>query len=567
MYKVIIKSFDYLKKNLLIPHFLFLVFLSLFATVLELASIGSIPILFTALLGLDSNSTILSNFEFLKEIDLYKIAIFVLFLFILKNIFLTIIFYLENRFIEKISVLIKSDIYKKLIFFPYSKLNNFSDSKNTSLVIEAGSNYSSLFGLLINIIRESLLLIVIIIFLILTIPIYTIVILFLFGGIIYVFYFFTNKKLKKIGQNIQNLFKSSVKNINDNFISLDILKIYKKESFFLNLFNKINKEKEKNQFFFNFINKLPKVLIEVISIIFLVTVILIFTKINFTSTQIIEIISILAVSVIRMIPLSNSLTTSLIFFKRIEYPSNEVLKILNTNIKLDFESSNDLNKQHRKINLKKKIVLEIKNLSFSYNKKDKILKKLNLKLKSGDFVALKGYSGFGKTTLLKLILGFLRPNSGEIKLNNNNINSFLSEWYSLIGYVPQNFVILNDQIRRNIAFGCKENEIDNKKVKDILKKVGLYEFIFKRKKNIYENINPRSNNFSGGQLQRIAIARALYFNPKILIMDEPTNSLDKESEKKIVMMLKKLKNIHIKIIVSHSNEVIKICNKEVTFQK
>ncbi len=566
MYKIVLKSFDYLKKKFLIFNFSFLIILSFLAIILELASIGSIPILFTNLLGLESNLLFFSNFNFLKEINLYQLGFFVLILFLLKNIFLTSIFYFENRFVEKISVYVKSDIYKKLTYFPYSKLSNFSNSKITSFVIEAGSNYSSLFGLLINIIRESLLLIAIIIFLLFTIPIFTIVILFSFGGIIYLFYFFTNKRLKSIGQNIQNLFKSLVKNINDNFLSLEILKIYKKEKFFYDNFHRTNKEREKNQFYFNFINKLPKILVELISIIFLVMVILIYSSINFTSTQIVEIISILSVSVLRMIPLLNSFITSLVFLKRIEYPANEIIKILNTKYDQNLNSFLKSNQKIKNFNLKK-IILEINNLSFSYNHKTKIFKKLNLRFYSGDFVALKGDSGFGKTTFLKLILGFLKPDSGKIKFNKKDINSHLSEWYSYIGYVPQNFVILNDQLRKNIAFGCKENEIDNNKIRHVLKQVGLYEFISKRKKNIYEVINSKINNFSGGQLQRIAIARALYFEPKILIMDEPTNSLDKENEKKIVLMLKKLDKIHIKMIVSHSSDVLKICNKIINFKK
>lgn len=566
MYKIIFKSFDYLKKRFLIINFSFLVILSFIAIILEIASISSIPILFTSLLGLETKIIIFSNFKFLKETNSYQIGFIVLVLFLIKNIFISLIFYYENRFVERINVYVKSDIYKKLIYFPYSELSNFSNSKITSLVIEAGSNYASLFGLLINLIRESLLLISILVFLIFTIPFYTVFILFLFGGIIYLFYFIINKKLKKIGKNIQNLFKLLVKNINDNFLSLEILKIYKKEKFFYDNFHKKNKEKEINQFHFNFINKLPKIIIELVSITFLVTITLIYFSMNFTSTQIIEIISVLSVSILRIIPLLNSFTTSLIFLKRIEYPSNEVLKILNTKFNKTSDIFLRLDRKIRNFDVKK-INFEIKNLSFSYNQKTKIFKNLNLKFNTGDFAVLKGYSGFGKTTFLKLIIGFLKPDSGKITFNNKDIFSHLSEWYSYIGYVPQNFIILNEQLRKNIAFGCKENEIDNNKIRNVLKQVGLYEYISKRKNNIYEVINSKSNNFSGGQLQRIAIARALYFEPKILIMDEPTNSLDKENEKKIVLMLKKLDKIDIKIIVSHSPDVLKICNKIVNFKK
>lgn len=564
MIKIINNSFLYLRKKFLIKKFFFLIFLSFLSTILEIASLGSIPILFTSLLSNESTLPMF-NFEFLEKLNLYQLGFLVCLLFVIKNLFLTIIYYLENKFVEKINVHIKFDIYKHLIYFPHLKLSNISDSKITSLVIEAGASYASFFNFLINAIRESLLLIIIIIFLTLTIPNYTIVILSLFGGFIYLFYFFINKKLKIMGKKIQNLFKAQVKNVNENFISLDILKIYQKENFFLKKFNKINKEKEKLGFNINFINRLPKILIELLSIFFLVSITLLFFSINFTSTQIIEILSILAVSVIRFVPLLNSLVTSLIFMKKIEYPASEIIKILNSKYYRQIQI-NEKSKLKNKNNEVKKIFIEIKNLVFSYNEKNKIFKKLNMKISSGDFIALSGYSGFGKTTLLKLILGFLKPDKGEIKLNNQNINLNLKKWYSLIGFIPQNTVILNDQIRKNIAFGCEEKEINNKKIDETLKKVGLYDFIYRRKKNIYEIINPKSDNFSGGQVQRLAIARALYFNPKILVMDEPTNSLDTENEEKIIRMIKKLNQIDIKIIVSHSPKVVKLCGKNINLK-
>ncbi|MBC8296779.1 MAG: ATP-binding cassette domain-containing protein [Pelagibacterales bacterium] len=251
--------------------------------------------------------------------------------------------------------------------------------------------------------------------------------------------------------------------------------------------------------------------------------------------------------------------------KKIEYPASEIIKILNSKYYRQIQI-NEKSKLKNKNNEVKKIFIEIKNLVFSYNEKNKIFKKLNMKISSGDFIALSGYSGFGKTTLLKLILGFLKPDKGEIKLNNQNINLNLKKWYSLIGFIPQNTVILNDQIRKNIAFGCEEKEINNKKIDETLKKVGLYDFIYRRKKNIYEIINPKSDNFSGGQVQRLAIARALYFNPKILVMDEPTNSLDTENEEKIIRMIKKLNQIDIKIIVSHSPKVVKLCGKNINLK-
>jgi ABC-type bacteriocin/lantibiotic exporter with double-glycine peptidase domain len=215
----------------------------------------------------------------------------------------------------------------------------------------------------------------------------------------------------------------------------------------------------------------------------------------------------------------------------------------------------------KKLNLfdsKKNFLFQIKNLKFSYDKIN-IFKNLNFKINKDKIVGIIGESGAGKTTFLKVLLGLYNPTGGSIKLNNKNIFNNIQNWQELLGYVPQTTVLINDQIRKNVAFGCREDEIDDDRVYKALKQVDLLKIVNKRKLKIYSNLNPKMNNLSGGQLQRLAIARALYFNPKILIMDEPTNALDVKNEIKIFKMLKKIKNIKIKFIVTHSSNLIKYC--------
>ena len=564
MNKTILYLINYLKKKNQFHFFYLLIFLSTIAAILEIVSLGSIPVLLTSLLK--KNQITLFNIDFLNNLSVFEIGILVIVLFLIKNIFLIFLFYFENKFLKKVNTITKNEIYEKLIYFPNEKINNMSNSKITSLIVEAGNHYSSNAIFLLNLIRESLILSLILIYLIYSIPIYSLLLLLFFGGFVLFFYKIINKQIKTLGKIIQNLFKNQVNILNENFKSLNLLKIYKKENFFFKNFKIITEKKETSNFYFNFINRLPKVIIELLSILFLVLVILYYINLNFTSFQIIEILAIVTVSIIRFIPLINSMTTSLIFLKRVEYPTNEIIKILNTKyddkIKILKKS-----KKSPKIVIGNKLSLKISKLSFSYSNSFKIFKNLNLSFKSGDFAILMGESGLGKTTLIQLFLCFLKPLKGKILFNGNEIFKNISEWYSLIGYVPQNNIILNDQIRRNIAFGCKENEIDNKRINYVLKKVELYEFIYKRKKNIFEVINPRSTNFSGGQLQRLAIARALYFKPRVLIMDEPTNSLDSNSEESIFKMLKKLNNIDIKIVVSHGTNLKKYCNKIINLNK
>ena len=161
---------------------------------------------------------------------------------------------------------------------------------------------------------------------------------------------------------------------------------------------------------------------------------------------------------------------------------------------------------------------------------------------------------------MNLILGLYKPINGEILVDKKNINNNLFQWQNKIGYVPQNIYFADTSIKKNIAFGCEEKKIDEAKIIQCLKITNLYDYVFQLEKNIDTNLGELGDRFSGGQKQRIGIARALYHNPEILILDEFTNSLDKENEIKIANEVKNFKDKKTTIIISHSKEVLNLCD-------
>lgn len=168
-----------------------------------------------------------------------------------------------------------------------------------------------------------------------------------------------------------------------------------------------------------------------------------------------------------------------------------------------------------------------------------------------------GSSGSGKSTLLNLITGFLSPVSGQILSNNNSIFSDMASWRSNLGYVSQDSAILNTTIVENIALGIEKEKIDNKKIKKVLELTNLSKFVNDLPKGINTNCGEKGNNISGGQKQRLCIARALYFEPKILILDEATNSLDKLTEKEILEEIVKFKDKTKIVMITHDPDIIK----------
>ena len=548
-------SFFFLKKNELTKKFFFIILLSFFSVFLEILSLGSVPLLFSSFVLKNFDSQIFF-IQYFNKFSIFQLALLVIAIFVLKNLYLLFVYFLENKFIEKINFKIKSLLFKKTCQNLNSSFQLFHHSKISSIIIESGLHYANYFSFIINIFREFFVLIFIFLFLIISVPYKIIIVMIIFTLVIYSFFKLINTNLKNIGEKIQNFTHSQFKIINDSFHLSDLLKIYNKEFFFDDKFSYITQKKEHLSFKVNFIAKIPKIILEISGILILTSTILVLLKSLNTIDEAIVVLSIIGVCVIRLIPLFNSLTTSLILAKRVEAPCNQCIKILK---KGDITKKN-VPKELNLLDLEKNFSFEIKNLKFSYDKNN-IFENLNFKISKDKIIGITGESGAGKTTFLKILLGLYKPTGGSIKLNNKNIFNNIQSWQALLGYVPQTTVLINDQIRRNVAFGCGEDEIDDDKVFKALKQVDLLKLVNKRKLKIYSNLNPKMNNLSGGQLQRIAIARALYFNPKILIMDEPTNALDVKNEIKIFKMLKKIKNIKIKIIVTHSSNLIKYCEE------
>ena len=206
--------------------------------------------------------------------------------------------------------------------------------------------------------------------------------------------------------------------------------------------------------------------------------------------------------------------------------------------------------------------LKLKNISFNYKLNNKkIFENLNFQIDHGDCIGIIGTTGSGKSTLVDLICGLLRPEKGEILINNKNLIGNEINWRFKIGYVPQNYYLLDGSIVENIAFGQKKDKIDKNKLNNSIKYAQLDDFIHSLENKLDTKVGERGIRLSGGQKQRLAIARALYFDPEIIIFDEATSSLDLTTEENLLNTIKNLIGKKTLLIVSHRMNTLKNCNK------
>lgn len=206
--------------------------------------------------------------------------------------------------------------------------------------------------------------------------------------------------------------------------------------------------------------------------------------------------------------------------------------------------------------------LRLSHITFAYESRNlTVLNDLNMTIKKGTSVAFIGTSGAGKTTLADIILDLLKPQSGEILMDGKNIDDLGGRWHQIIGYVPQSIYMTDSSIRRNIAFGIDEDEIDDDRVWNALEMAQMKDFVRDLPEQLDSLVGEWGVQFSGGQRQRIAIARALYGNPDILILDEATAALDTETEVAVMEAIDALQGIKTLIIVAHRLTTIRNCDK------
>ena len=205
--------------------------------------------------------------------------------------------------------------------------------------------------------------------------------------------------------------------------------------------------------------------------------------------------------------------------------------------------------------------IHVQDISFSYpDNEKKVLDHLDLEIPKNSSVAFIGQSGAGKTTLADVILGILEPSEGKIMAGGKDVFQNLDAWHHKIGYIPQSIYLLDDTIRRNIAFGIEEAQIDDRRMQYAIERAQLRELIDSLKDGLDTEIGEGGVRLSGGQRQRIGIARALYNEPEILILDEATSALDNETEAAVMEAIERLHGEMTLLIIAHRLSTIQNCD-------
>ena len=330
------------------------------------------------------------------------------------------------------------------------------------------------------------------------------------------------------------------------------IKIFNSENFFLKNYLQSMRMLGKANIIITTLNQIPRLLLETLIIIIVCFIIFYNFNKEFFNTSLLSSFGLFVAASFKLIPSIARILNSL---NNLRY-NTPAISVVKNELELKKE---DIQIKKEEFNFSKQI--EINNVSFQYENRKKLLfENINLVVKKNTSIGLMGESGSGKSTLIDLLIGLQEPTSGKILVDGNDLNLFKFQWLDKIGYVPQKVYITNDTIKKNIALGLNENEIDLEKLNKVIELCQLKKLISKFPKNFDTKLGDRGIEISGGELQRIGIARALYKRSEILVLDEFTSSLDRNNELKLIELAKQISKEKTVIISAHKKELLDFCD-------
>lgn len=482
-------------------------------------------------------------------------------IFLLKNLYLLLFNYAQFRVILNQQVKLSRDLFKEYLIKPYT----FHLQRNSAdLLRNVNGEVSKVFqGIIMSgfqLLTEILVIFCILVLLLVTAPLATLTATVLLGSSVILFFTLLRKKISSLGKEQQEVSGTMIKWVNQGLGASKEVKVSGKESFFINSYTGQSQIRANNSRYMKMLELIPRLFIEtlLVSIVLITMLIIVFQ--GTSTTELVSTMALFAMAAFRLMP---SITRVVSLITTIRY-SQPALTVVYDDLFKNKEENAYLDRSPVVINKGEKIFkhsIELNNVFFRYpEQKDYAIEDVSLSIPIGKSVAFVGESGAGKTTIVDIILGLFKPESGSVLVDHRQINEQKKRWQQKIGYIPQFIFLSDDSIRGNIAFGIEESQIDDAEVWRALDQAQLKEFVKGLPNQLDTAVGESGVRLSGGQRQRIGIARALYHNPEILFMDEATSALDNETEKEIMKAIDGLKGEKTLIIIAHRLSTIKNCD-------
>jgi ATP-binding cassette, subfamily B, bacterial PglK len=542
-------------------HTYFILALTLIGTVLETAGIG----LVIPAIALMADPNITDKYPALTPIFkalgnpshallvIYGVSL-LLSSYVIKALYLAFLSWKQSQYIYAIKAHLSQSLFEQYVRSPYEfhlQQNSGHLIRNITIEVEQLVIRVLIPGVLL--VTEFLVIVAIAALLFFIQPAGALVLFSVMGLAMYGFQRVTQNHLIKWGTERQHHEGYRIQKAQEGLGGIKDVKLLGKESNFINTYGKhtLNASLvERKQYA---LSNIPRLWLETIGVLGLTLLVVVALENTGSPSDVIPIIGLFAAAAFRILPSANRILNSVQSLKYADAVIGLILK--------EFELKQDSSTFEGKA-IKFNHQLELRNVSYAYPKASgNSLNNITLSIQKGESVGLIGTSGAGKSTLVDVLLGLITSSSGEVLIDGQNINESMRSWQNLIGYVQQSIFLTDDTLRRNIAFGLNDDEIDDGLVNQAVQAAQLDQFVQDLPDGINTFVGERGVRLSGGQRQRIGIARALYHNPPVLVFDEATSALDNETEAEVMESIKSLKGSRTMIIIAHRLSTIEHCDK------
>tara|TARA_A100000164_G_C21939623_1_gene789939 strand:+ start:3213 stop:5012 length:1800 start_codon:yes stop_codon:yes gene_type:complete len=548
-------------------EFMILTFMIFILSIIELIGIGSIfP--FIALISnpqaIESNILLSEIYQYALDLGItnsneftFYIGVLVFVLLVSSISLRAFITYSQIKYIERLRFNMSRRLIESYLHQPYSWFaSQHSADLGRKILIEVGNVIMNGFNSLLELIARVMISFFIISLLVYLTPKISIILATTLGSIYILFYILSRSYTRKLGQSALDSNQSRFTTVSEGFRGIKEMKLSRLENVYLRLFSKYSDTFAKSETHSQIINQLPKFILEATIFGGLIFVLLFMMKTNVNFIEMLPSFSLFIFAAYRIAPSFNQIYSSI---NKISYVNPIIDKLYS-----DFNKLKILDKAECLENIIFDKSITLKNIHYRYPEStNDILENINLEIAAKSTIGIIGTTGSGKTTTVDIILGLLEPQKGTLEIDKKVIaHENLISWQKMIGYVPQKIHLIGDTIAANIAFGVPADEIDMNAVKRAAEAADLDGYINNYLPEKYTTyVGEQGIKLSGGQCQRIGIARAIYRNPQVIVLDEATNSLDEQTERTVINNLHNLHDNLTIIMISHRYSSLDKCEQ------
>lgn len=484
-------------------------------------------------------------------------------IYVVKGVYLLILTYIQSKFVDSNMAATRGNFLEWYLNRPY-EFFLYADVPEILRIIRSDiSNVFAILSDLMHIMSEVMVSLCLVLFLMVTDWVMMVFLMILVLAFTLVVIRQLKNRVGKLGRADQVHDAELTKWILQSMNGIKITKVLQRETYFKRNYREEANRQADTKVKYTVYSAAPRLCLETV----FVSGILLYLMLNILSgnerAQMVSVLAAFAVAAFRLLPSVSRINT---YLANIAYYEPSLTTIYELVQKEGYDeifnaSKTEVSELKEKTEFTLKGRIELNEITFAYPNTDKkILDKASMILPLGSSIGIKGPSGAGKTTVVDILLGLLQIQEGTILCNGQDVLEHRGQWLSHIGYIPQNAYMTDATIKMNIAFGMEEKDIDEERVWEVLREAQMEEFVRELPDKLETEVGEQGIRISGGQKQRLGIARALYHNPEILIFDEATSALDNNTETAIMEAIEQFKGRKTMIIIAHRLRTIELCD-------